>query len=88
MKDYITKYLYNDSYMKKFLSHTQYMGIDKETPSFFRADDVTILPTKKDPNLFWGRGGAITNEGKFIEASRVGDAYGGYYDFEKEKVPF
>lgn len=88
MKDYITKYLYNDSYMKKFLSDTQYMGIDKETPSFFRANDVTILPTKKDPDLFWGRGGAITNEGKFIEASRVGDAFGGYYDFEKEKVPF
>ena len=68
--------------------YTQYRGIDKEAPSFFRADDVTILPTKKDPDLFWGRGGAITNEGKFIEASRVGDAFGGYYDFEKEKVPF
>ena len=88
MKDYITKYLYNDSYMRKYLSDTQYKGIDKEAPSFFRADDVTILPTKKDPDLFWGRGGAITNEGKFIEASRVGDAFGGYYDFEKEKVPF
>lgn len=88
MKDYITKYLYNDSYIRKYLSDTQYRGIDKEAPSFFRADDVTILPTKKDPDLFWGRGGAITNEGEFIEASRVGDAFGGYYDFEKEKVPF
>ena len=88
MKDYITKYLYNDSYMRKFLSDRQYKGIDKETPSFFKSDDVTILPTKKDPDLFWGRGGAITNRGEFIEASRVGDAFGGYYDFEKEKGAF
>ena len=43
MKDYITKYLYNDSYIRKYLSDTQYRGIDKEAPSFFRADDVTIL---------------------------------------------
>ena len=31
MKDYITKYLYNDSYMRKYLSDTQYRGFYRET---------------------------------------------------------
>lgn len=64
------------SYMKKFLSDTQYMGIDKETPSFFRANDVTILPTYgEDPfwlsdnnnleKFFLDRGYIFEKKGKF-----------------------
>ena len=59
---------------------------DKNDPYMTIVDKAIVLPAIPDNTLPWGKGGVLDSFENFVEESRLDDAFGAKYDYEKKEL--
>ena len=85
MKEFSTKYMYDNEWTEKASKFFSKDHIEKTKPYVVKVKNGIILP-ERPGDLPWGLGGCLDEAGNLIPESTVNGAYGGKYNFDENSI--
>ena len=83
-----TKYMYHNEWLSEYEELTSRNYVTTDTPFMTIIDSGTILPCKESDQKVWGIGGVVDCTGKYVDASTIGNAFGGLYPYLPNEVEY
>jgi len=85
VKEFSTKYMYDNEWTEKASKFFSKDHIEKTKPYVVKVKNGIILP-ERPGDLPWGLGGCLDEAGNLIPESTVNGAYGGKYNFDENSI--